>query len=31
LTGPTGSGEFHLIKEKRRWRIANCPGTTPPG
>ena len=30
LTGPTGTGQFHLILEGGRWRIANCPGTLAP-
>jgi hypothetical protein len=27
LTGSSGTGQFHLIDEHGRWRIANCPGT----
>jgi len=27
LTGPNGTGQFHLILEHGRWRVANCPGT----
>jgi hypothetical protein len=30
LTGPNGTGQFHLIDESGRWRIANCPGTVSP-
>ena len=31
LTGTSGTGQFHLIVEGGRWRIANCPGTVAPG
>lgn len=30
LAGQSGTGQFHLIDEAGRWRIANCPGTTAP-